>query len=166
MRYPVRTALLSLAAATIVFAASIDTADAQRRGGGGFHRGGGFHGGGAMIRGGGFHRGFVGGPGIRRGFVGGPRFVGGRHFVGHRFGHRRHFFGHRRFARFGIGAGFIGVGAYPYYAGYYGGCNRWRLVPTPWGPQYRLINVCYGPVGYGGYGGYGGYPYGYYGGVY
>jgi hypothetical protein len=151
--------LLSLAAATIVFAASVDTADAQRRGGGpGFHRGGGFHGGGAMIRGGGFRGGFVGGPGFRRaGFVGGRHFVGGPRFHGHRFVHR-HRFGHRRFARFGIG--FVGLGAYPYYAGYYGGCHRWRLVPTPWGPRWRLVNVCYGPVVYGGY------PYGgFYGGV-
>jgi hypothetical protein len=146
-----RKILLSLAAATIVVAASVDTASAQRRGGAGFH-GGGFHGGGGMIRGGGFRGGFVGGPGFRRaGFVGGPRFVGGRWAGG---GPR--WWGHRRFVRFG-GVGF--VGAYPYYAGYYGGCNRWRLVPTPWGPQYRLVNVCYGPVVYGG-----GYP-GFYGGV-
>jgi hypothetical protein len=58
----------------------------------------------------------------------------------------------------------VGVGAYPYYASYYGGCRRWRVVPTPWGPQWRLVNVCYAPVGYG-YG-YGAYPVGFYGGIY
>jgi hypothetical protein len=60
-------------------------------------------------------------------------------------------------------AGFIGAGLYGGYYGYgYGGCARWRWVATPWGPQWRLVNVCYAPVGYG----YGGYPIGYYGGVY
>jgi hypothetical protein len=35
------------------------------------------------------------------------------------------------------------------YYGYGGGCRQWRVVGTPWGPQYRLVNVCYSPVGYG-----------------
>lgn len=31
-----------------------------------------------------------------------------------------------------------------YYGGYgYGGCYVRRLVPTPWGPRWRLINRCY-----------------------
>jgi hypothetical protein len=51
----------------------------------------------------------------------------------------------------------VGFGAYPY--AYYGGCRRWRLVATPYGWQYRLVNVCYYPSVY--YGGYYG-PYGVY----
>jgi hypothetical protein len=38
------------------------------------------------------------------------------------------------------------VGAPNYYGyGYdgYGGCYVRRLVPTPWGPRWRLINRCY-----------------------
>ena len=35
-------------------------------------------------------------------------------------------------------------GLYGYYGGYgYGGCYVRRLVPTPWGPRWRLINRCY-----------------------
>jgi hypothetical protein len=148
--------LLSLAASLIIVASFATSADAQRgRGGPGIGRGGG--GGFVGVRGGGFRGGFVGGPGVRRagfvgrpgfrraGFVGRPGWIGGRRWVGGRW------WGHRRFIRHGF------VGAYPYYAGYYGGCRRWRLVPTPWGPQYRLVNVCYSPYGYG--------PVGYYGGV-
>jgi hypothetical protein len=26
---------------------------------------------------------------------------------------------------------------------YYGGCYVRRLVPTPWGPRWRLVNRCY-----------------------
>ena len=63
-----------------------------------------------------------------------------------------------------MGAGLVAAG---YYGGYgYGGCRQWQVVGTPWGPQWRLVNLCYAPVGYGyGYGyGYG--PAGFYGGVY
>jgi hypothetical protein len=43
---------------------------------------------------------------------------------------------------------FVGGPAYfvagPAYYGYgYGGCYVRRLVPTPWGPRWRLINRCY-----------------------
>jgi hypothetical protein len=39
------------------------------------------------------------------------------------------------------------------------------VVPTPWGPQWRLVNVCYAPIGYG-YGfGYRAFPVGFYGAV-
>jgi hypothetical protein len=35
----------------------------------------------------------------------------------------------------------------PVYFGYgydgYGGCYVRRLVPTPWGPRWRLVNRCY-----------------------
>jgi len=31
----------------------------------------------------------------------------------------------------------------PVYAGGYGGCYVRRLVPTPWGPRWRLVNRCY-----------------------
>jgi hypothetical protein len=29
------------------------------------------------------------------------------------------------------------------YSGGYGGCYVRELVPTPWGPRWRLINRCY-----------------------
>jgi hypothetical protein len=35
------------------------------------------------------------------------------------------------------------VGGPVYYGGGYGGCYVRRLVPTPWGPRWRLINRCY-----------------------
>jgi hypothetical protein len=36
------------------------------------------------------------------------------------------------------------VGGPAYYGGYgYGGCYVRRLVGTPWGPRWRLINRCY-----------------------
>jgi hypothetical protein len=31
----------------------------------------------------------------------------------------------------------------PYYYGGYGGCYVRRLVPTPWGPRWRVVNRCY-----------------------
>ena len=39
---------------------------------------------------------------------------------------------------------FVGGPAY-YGYGYdgYGGCYVRRLVPTPWGPRWRLVNRCY-----------------------
>jgi hypothetical protein len=36
---------------------------------------------------------------------------------------------------------FVGGPAYGY--GYYGGCYVRRLVPTPFGPRWRVINRCY-----------------------
>jgi hypothetical protein len=39
-----------------------------------------------------------------------------------------------------------GWGAPRFYVGgpaYYGGCYVRRLVPTPWGPRWRLISRCY-----------------------
>jgi hypothetical protein len=45
--------------------------------------------------------------------------------------HRHHGWGGPRF--------FVGG---PSYFGY-GGCYVRRLVPTPWGPQWRLVNRCY-----------------------
>jgi hypothetical protein len=32
---------------------------------------------------------------------------------------------------------------YPYYGGGYGGCWVHRVVSTPWGPRWRLVNRCY-----------------------
>ena len=47
-------------------------------------------------------------------------------------------------ARWGYGYGYPGGGYYSGYGGYgYGGCYVRRLVPTPWGPRWRLINRCY-----------------------
>jgi hypothetical protein len=34
------------------------------------------------------------------------------------------------------------IGGPAYYGGY-GGCYVRRLVPTPWGPSWRLVNRCY-----------------------
>jgi hypothetical protein len=31
----------------------------------------------------------------------------------------------------------------PAYFGGYGGCYVRRLVPTPWGPRWRLVNRCF-----------------------
>ena len=41
---------------------------------------------------------------------------------------------------FGWGPRFY-VGGPGYYG--YGGCYARRLVPTPWGPRWRLVNRCY-----------------------
>jgi hypothetical protein len=43
----------------------------------------------------------------------------------------------------GWGGPRIVVGGPAYYGGGYGGCYVRRLVPTPWGPRWRLINSCY-----------------------
>jgi hypothetical protein len=47
----------------------------------------------------------------------------------------------------GGGWGFGGprffVGGPAYYGYGYGGCYVRRLVPTPWGPRWRLVNRCY-----------------------
>ena len=37
----------------------------------------------------------------------------------------------------------IVVGGPAYFGGGNGGCYVRRLVPTPWGPRWRLINRCY-----------------------
>jgi hypothetical protein len=159
-----RKTMIALVAATFAGALMASTAADARGGGGhgggfggGGMRGGGFGGGGMRaggfgggMRAGGFSS-FRGGPvGVRSGFIargpvgGGPRFVGsgiGRAaFVGSRFNR----FGHRRFL---VGAPFIGAGfyaGYPYGYGYgYDDCLVRQPVWTPWGYQYRLVNVCY-----------------------
>jgi hypothetical protein len=43
----------------------------------------------------------------------------------------------------GFGGPRIVVGGPAYYAGGYGGCYVQRLVGTPWGPRWRLVNRCY-----------------------
>ena len=44
----------------------------------------------------------------------------------------------------GWGASRVFVGGPAYVGGYgYGGCYVRRLVPTPWGPRWRVINRCY-----------------------
>jgi hypothetical protein len=35
------------------------------------------------------------------------------------------------------------IGGPAYYGSGYGGCYVRRLVPTPWGPRWRLVNRCY-----------------------
>ena len=55
---------------------------------------------------------------------------GGWHGGGWHGGWHRPFYGPR----------FVGGPAYGYG---YGGCYVRRVVPTPWGPRWRLINRCY-----------------------
>ena len=43
----------------------------------------------------------------------------------------------------GFGGPRVVVGGPAYYAGGYGGCYVQRLVGTPWGPRWRLVNRCY-----------------------
>ena len=43
----------------------------------------------------------------------------------------------------GWGGPRVFVGGPAYYGGGYGGCYARRLVPTPWGPRWRLVNRCY-----------------------
>ena len=43
----------------------------------------------------------------------------------------------------GWGGPRIVVGGPAYYGGGYGGCYVRRVVATPWGPRWRLINRCY-----------------------
>lgn len=38
---------------------------------------------------------------------------------------------------------FVGGPAYGGYGYGYGGCYVRQLVPTPWGPRWRLVNRCY-----------------------
>ena len=44
---------------------------------------------------------------------------------------------------YGWGGPRVFVGGPAYYGGGYGGCYARRLVPTPWGPRWRLVNRCY-----------------------
>jgi hypothetical protein len=60
--------------------------------------------------------------------------AGGWHHGGwHRHHHHHHGWGGPR----------VFIGGPAYYAGGYGGCYARRLVPTPWGPRWRLVNRCY-----------------------
>ena len=43
----------------------------------------------------------------------------------------------------GWGGPRVFVGGPTFYGYGYGGCYVRRLVPTPWGPRWRLINRCY-----------------------
>jgi hypothetical protein len=38
---------------------------------------------------------------------------------------------------------YVGGPVYPAYGYGYGGCYVRRVVPTPWGPRWRLVNRCY-----------------------
>jgi hypothetical protein len=65
---------------------------------------------------------------------GGGWHGGGWHGGGwHGGGWRHSFYGPRAF---------VAGPAYAYSTGY-GGCYTRRLVPTPWGPRWRLVNRCY-----------------------
>ena len=43
----------------------------------------------------------------------------------------------------GWGGPRVFIGGPAYYGGGYGGCSARRLVGTPWGPRWRLVNRCY-----------------------
>jgi hypothetical protein len=43
----------------------------------------------------------------------------------------------------GWGGPRVVVGGSAYYGGGHGGCYVRRLVGTPWGPRWRLVNRCY-----------------------
>ena len=43
----------------------------------------------------------------------------------------------------GWGGPRVVIGGPAYYGGGYGGCYARRLVRTPWGPRWRLVNRCY-----------------------
>ena len=58
---------------------------------------------------------------------------GGTHHGGWHHHHHHHGWGGHR----------VFIGGPAYYAGGYGGCYVRRLVPTPWGPRWRLVNRCY-----------------------
>src|SRR5207244_5747696 len=46
---------------------------------------------------------------------------------------------------YGWGGPRVFIGGPAYYGGGYGGCYARRLVPTPWGPRWRLVNRRYRP---------------------
>jgi hypothetical protein len=60
----------------------------------------------------------------------------------HGWHHHHHHHGwHHRHHGWGWGPRVV-IGG-PAYFGGYGGCYVRRLVPTPWGPRWRLVNRCY-----------------------
>lgn len=63
--------------------------------------------------------------------------AGGWHH--HHGWHRHHGWHHHHHHRWGPRV-FVGG---PVYLGGYGGCYVRRLVPTPWGPRWRLVNRCF-----------------------
>jgi len=105
------------------------------------HGGGGFAGGGAMTHGGG---GFAGGGGAGFARPAGPsNFAGTRGNFAAR-GFDRDHDGHRHFRGFGFGGlyAFGGPEFYGYDNYYDDSCWQRQLVPTPYGLQWRLIDVC------------------------
>ena len=54
-----------------------------------------------------------------------------------------HHGGWHRHHHHGWGGPRVFIGGPAHYAGGYGGCYARRLVPTPWGPRWRLVNRCY-----------------------
>jgi hypothetical protein len=64
--------------------------------------------------------------------------AGGWHHHGWHHGGWHHHHHHHRW-----GGPRVFIGGPAFYAGGYGGCYVRRLVPTPWGPRWRLVNRCY-----------------------
>lgn len=50
---------------------------------------------------------------------------------------------HHHHHHHGWGGPRVFIGGPAFYAGGYGGCYVRRLVPTPWGLRWRLVNRCY-----------------------
>ena len=50
---------------------------------------------------------------------------------------------HGGWHHYGWGAPRVFIGGPAYYAGGFGGCYVQRLIPTPFGLRWRLVNRCY-----------------------
>ena len=125
-----RSIRMMTASAAVAAFALVTPALAGHGGGGGFHGGGGFGGSAWHGGGGGWH----GGGGWGHGHGGWGHWHGGHWHGG--WGHGggggwHHGWGGPRF----FAGGTVSYG--------YGGCYVRRLVPTPWGPRWRMINRCY-----------------------
>lgn len=160
-----RKPMIAIAAAAVLGAATMATAAfAAPHGGGGFGGGGGGGhmggGGAAHFGGGGGGAHFGGGAAMAHGTVGGGGFAAPRgnfaangaavapgprgNFAARGFDHDRD---HRRgFGGFGYGGlyAFGGPDYYDSYDNYYGGDGCWQqqLVPTPYGMQWQMVDVC------------------------
>ena len=146
-----RKHMIAIAAAAVLGAATISTAAmAQHHGGGGAgfgggggaamaHGGGGFGGGTAMAHGG---AGFAGGGGAGFARPAGPSNFAAAHGNLAARGFDRDHDGHHHFRGFGFGGLYAFSGPDYAYDDSYDSCWQRQLVPTPYGLQWRLVDVC------------------------
>jgi hypothetical protein len=145
-----RKRMIAVAAAAVLGAATMSTAAmAQHHGGGGHmgggggaamaHGGGGFGGGAAMARGG---AGFAGGGGAGFARPAGPNNFAAAHGHFAARGFDRDHDGHHHFRGFGFGGLYAFSGPDYAYDDSYDNCWQRQLVPTPYGLQWRLVDVC------------------------